>query len=144
MYMYMLKTSIQRSFLQQEQCLFLFETYTFLHITCNQFINFIPFLSVYQLYSILTSTLTFDRHHLKSLIITDVKEKFLCTGHITNRLLTKWCQIKITAKNHVYIYSNQQSYMVVPSYEDKSKADWIGSEASQIESPTKCTSPLSQ
>lgn len=34
--------------------------------------------------------------------------------------------------------------MVVPSYEDKSKADWIGSEASQIESPTKCTSPLSQ
>lgn len=102
MYMYMLKTSIQRSFLQQEQCLFLFETYTFLHITCNQFINFIPFLSVYQLYSILTSTLTFDRHHLKSLITTDVKERFLCTGHITNRLLTKWCQIT-NRQNHVYI-----------------------------------------
>lgn len=106
MYMYMLKTSIQRSFLQQEQCLFLFETYTFLHIICNQFINFIPFLSVYQLYSILTSTLTFDRHHLKSLIITDVKERFLCTGHITNRLLTKWCQITITAKT-MYIYIPQ-------------------------------------
>ena len=110
MYMYMLKTSIQRSFLQKEQCQFLFETYSFLHITCNQFIKFIPFLSVYQLYSILTSTLTFNRHHLKSLITTDVKERFLCTGHIiminsiTNRLLTKWCRITITAKT-MYIYT---------------------------------------
>lgn len=104
MFIYMLKTSIQRSFLQKEQCQFLFETYSFLHITCNQFINVIPFLSVYQLYSILTSSLTFDRHHLKSLITTDVKERFLCMGHITNRLLTKWCQITITAKT-MYIYT---------------------------------------